>query len=259
MNGYPHALTVEAALEILDVLENAKEGLSLSEVACKLGMYKSRAHRLVRSLERKGFATRVGQNGKFFLGAKLIALGRAAHLQLNVLSYAQPVMERLAQETKATVVLRILDRDELLAICLVESPEVLKVSYPVGSRSPFYYGACGKLLSAYLSEGQFEDRLRRVRLRRIAPKTIIDPKEFRRHLQLIRRRGYAFSDEEGISGVRAVAAPVIDPQGQTIAALGVGLPKHQLPLGDVTKLVKQTKKAAEKISSALRNLRNESE
>jgi DNA-binding IclR family transcriptional regulator len=245
-----HAVTVEAALEILDLLAASNQALSLSDVSRKIGMYKSRVYRLIKTLEKKGLTTKVLNNGRYVLGPKLISLGKAAQQQLNILRYAQGAMEELAKQSKATAILRVLEDDELVAIAIVESDEVLKVSYPVGTRNRFFYGASGQLLSAYLPETVLQQWISRQRLKKFDNKTTFHREAFMRELKTVRRRGYAFSDES-VTGVRSVAVPVRGPQGEVLAALGLGLPKQLFPLKKLHPLVEQAKKAAEKISLAL--------
>jgi DNA-binding IclR family transcriptional regulator len=245
-----HAITVEAALEILDLLAASKDALTLSEVSRKVGMYKSRVYRLIRSLENSGLATRVLTNGRYLLGPKLISLGNAAQRQLNILTYAQPIMEALVKQSKATVILRVLEHDELVAIAIVESPEALKVSYPVGTRNPFYYGASGQVLCAYLPPAVLQRLTSRKRLKKFEKRAVFHGEAFMKELKAVLRRGYAFCNES-ITGVRSVAVPVLGPGGEVVAALGLGLPKYLFPLKKLQPLVEQAKKAAEQISLAL--------
>ena len=245
-----YAVTVEAALKILEMLAASKEAMTLAEVARQSGMYKSRVYRLVNSLEKMGLTTRVFNNGRYLLGPKLIALGKAAQHQLNILSHAQPIMEDLVRQSKATVILRVLEHDQLVAIAIVESPEVLRVSYPVGTRNPFYYGSSGQLLSAYLPEAVLQQWLSRERLKKLEGRNPLRREAFIKKLKTVRRRGYAFSNES-ITGVRSLAVPVLGPEGQVLAALGLGLPKHFFPLKKLFPLVGQAKKAADEISRAV--------
>jgi IclR family acetate operon transcriptional repressor len=108
--------------------------------------------------------------------------------------------------------------------------------------------ATGKLLLAYQPPGDQERLLGRLELCQFAPRTITDLGELRRDLKATRQRGYAISDEEGVEGIVAFAAPVASPDGRTAAALGVAAPKVRVSSDHAAQLRRAVQEAAEEIA-----------
>lgn len=241
----------QTVLRVLALFGPRVADRGVTEVARALGCYKSRAHRALRLLEQERFLQRRPSSGRYALGPRAYELGRAATDQFSPAELAGPFLEALARAVRATALLRTLTGGEVLTVALCESPEAVKVSLQRGSWAPFNYGATGKVLCAALPEAEVSRLIREHGLQRLTPKTITNPTRFRQELALVRRRGYAFSDEEALPGVRGVAAPVFGPGGEILAALGVTLPAAQLPLRRLPAVVRAVRRAAAGLSAAL--------
>ena len=106
----------------------------------------------------------------------------------------------------------------------------LGVDVRIGSRVPAYSSAVGQAILAWLPR---EAQLRVLRgqplIKRTAT-TLTDIDALVQRLDTVRARGYAVSDQENVSGVVVVAAPVFDIDGLPIAALSVAAPVWQTSL-----------------------------
>ena len=256
----PSRLTLQApiglaqiVLRTLALFSPTASDWGVTEVARVFGCYKSRAHRALSLLEQERFLQRQPESGRYALGPRAYELGRAAAAHFSLAEASRPILEAMTRELRGAAVLRtLMASGEILTVELCESPEAIKVSHQEGVRTPFNFGATGKVLCAALSEPQLATLIRQHGgLPRFTPKTICDPERFQRELAIVRRRGYAFSDGEALYGVRGVAAPVFRAGGEVVAALGVTLPGIQLPLRRLPTMARAVRRAASELSEVL--------
>ena len=240
------APSVRKAFEILGVLSSSKEGLGVSEIARGLKMAKSTVHGMTSALEDLGAVMRDPHTKRYRLGVKLFELGRSAYSQIDLKTLARPVMEKLMEETQASVFLGILNRDHVTVLDIVESRQDLKITAPVGATIPLFAGAVGKVFLASMEREQTEKIIRSKGLTRFTDNTIVDPELYFEELRRVRKRGYAVDDEEYILGVRAVASPIVG-LGPLMSAIWVVGFKASLDEKKMKALIELTRKAAEDI------------
>lgn len=213
---------VERALDILMCFTKDSD-LGLTEIAGKIGLHKSTVHRLLTTLEEKGFVIRNSATEKYRLGLKIWEL--SAHLSHNddPAILLLPLMEQLRDRLGETVSLYLRDGTDRLRIQAVQSNQAIRRVAPVGARLPLYVGASSKVLVAYAEE----DDVRAVLDSPEWPATV-DRSAYVAQLEEIRRLGYATSYEEREPGAAAVSAPIFDRTGKIAAALSVSGPVSRL-------------------------------
>lgn len=214
------------------------------------GEEKSTLSRLTKVLEDSGYLRRAPDN-VFSLSLKLLRFAEVAKASFDLSHEAEPILRGLRDKSRGTVALRIIEGNELVTVALLESPEPMRVSHPVGGRTAYNFGSYGKVVLAFCDAEELNVRLREAPLHAFTPHTITNPKLLRKALANVRRNGYAFSDEEGLLGARAVAAPVWNHQLKLIGALGVSFPKVALDLKNVARLGALVRDAARHLSNAL--------
>jgi DNA-binding IclR family transcriptional regulator len=247
--------TIDRVSLLLEVLAQAPAGISLGELAARVRLPKGTTHRLLSSLAFFGFARQDPESKKYFLGYKVVELGQRVLNQLDLRREARPYLMDLAEKTRETVHLVLLDRQEVLYLDRVEADEdlrVLRTGSKIGTRTTAHSSAVGKVLLAHLRGGQFEDFIRQKGLPRKTPKTITNPNDLRRHLRMVRDLGYAVDDEENEEGVRCVAAPLRDESGAVVAAISISGPSVRMtPKLIRDSLNREVREAALKISAKL--------
>ncbi|AFV77381.1 IclR family transcriptional regulator [Thermus oshimai] len=233
----------------LALLEKVGEGVhTLEGLARALGVPKSTAHRLARALVQAGYLRHQPRRG-YALGPKLIRLGFQAHAQQELLLLARPHLEWLRDRTGETVHLGVLEGGEVVYVDKLPGRRELQLASRVGSRFPAQSTALGKALLAHLPEEvwarHFVPGLRRT------PRTIGDLEAFREELRCTRARGYALDLEENEVGVRCVAAPIRDGQGQVVAAVSVSTAAVYLDEARIQEVAPLVQEAARRISAEL--------
>ncbi len=220
------AQSVERALAVLRAIDQAEDGLGVSEIAQRRGLTVSTAHRLTRVLCDAGLVSQDPRTDRYQLGPALVVLGRRAEDRLGY-RLALPELEKLADATGESVNLGIRAGSDVLVVLDVTSRQPLRFDQAAGSLVPLYTSAMGKCLLAFGTNlGAAVESL--PELRPVTPSTITDRDTLRRELEQVRNRGWAVNDEERTPGVRAVAAPVVVEQ-LAVAAIAVQGPTIRVP------------------------------
>jgi len=92
---------------------------------------------------------------------------------------------------------------------IVESRQDLNITAPVGSTIPLFAGAVGKVFLASMPEVHAKKIVQSKGLPRFTDNSIVDMDLYFNELKQVKEKGYAIDDEEYITGVRAVASPLI--------------------------------------------------
>lgn len=246
---YYRVHAVERALDILKLYSVEQHELCLADIAQKLGVHKSTAHRLVRTLERAGFLTRNSNTGAYGLGLKLVELGAVVLNNLELRRQARLHLERLHRDTQQTVHLAILDDGEVVYVDKIEGNTPVRLYSQVGRRAPAHCTALGKVLLAHLPPNAAREILIRKGMRRYTPDTIVSVSELMQHLVTVRERGYALDLVEHEPLVHCVAAPIRDYTGRVVAALSVTLIAARVPEEEIARHVALVKRTAAAISA----------
>jgi IclR family transcriptional regulator, acetate operon repressor len=238
-------------LAVLELFRERGADLGISEIAERLSLSASTVHRIVRALVDEGYLAQNEQTDRYYLGRSAVLLGQAANERLG-LHRAQLVLERIREETGESVNLGVRDGNEMLVVIRAESKHALRFSQEPGSRLPVYATAMGK---AYLSHGSLSieqevaalDRP----LRALTTRTLTSAPKLREELTRIRRRGYSIDDEEALAGVRCVAAPILSPNGEMLAAVAIQAPAVRMPRTRLKQLSGVIRQAADEIAQVM--------
>ena len=233
--------SIERVSLILDTLSVYPQGLSLGDLAVKVDLTKGTTHRLLASLVYLGYVRQDSKTKTYNLGFKLVELGNRLLSQIDFRTEAHPLLVELAEKTKETVHLVILDRNEVLYIDKVEAnqqPTGLRMVSMLGSRIPPHCSAVGKVLLAAMPREKLDRLIDRQGLPIRTENTITDRDRFYEHLQLVSRRGYALDKEENEIGIRCAGAPVYDQSGEVIAAISISVPTIRVKMRELETVLK---------------------
>ncbi|MBE3580657.1 MAG: IclR family transcriptional regulator [Thermoanaerobacteraceae bacterium] len=233
-------------LTLLECFTFDKPEWGVTELSERLGLYKSVVHRMLVTLESRGFVSQDPATKKYRLGIKVFELGMVVASQMDLRKVAKPVMEELAAKTGETVLLEVVDELQGLCIEKVESPQSMKCTSQVGKRVPLYAGAPTKVLMAYLPE-EIIDKIIGQGLERFTEQTVVDPDELLRQLAVIRQQGYCISWGEMDIGSVGIACPIWNHEKRVVAALSIVGPEIRIR-ERVEEFLSYCRDAAEEIS-----------
>jgi DNA-binding IclR family transcriptional regulator len=222
--------TVEAvkrAMDILTAFSHAEPELALSQIVARTGLAKTTAFRILATLCDRGFCTHDPVTSRYSLGFEVLSLADIRRRQANVRDVAMPVMRQIRDQVNETIVLSVRTSDFRVHIDFVEGLHPMRRMADPGRQAPLYAGAASKVLLAGLDDTEIDDYLGRTRLKRLSKNTITSVPALRRNIGLIRRRGYAESKSELIGGGGALAAPVKDYSGATVAVIDILTPESR--------------------------------
>ena len=207
-------------LEALDFLVESQSPVRLTDIASKLGVEKSNAVHVLKTLVAGGYAEQ--DRSRRYGATKKVSQpyrdGRVLEEIVDCKERCRPVLERLVRETGECAHLAVLVRERVWYIDKVDSSLPLKVDHPIGSLSPLHCSALGK---AFLAFGLAEQT---GTLTAFTPKTLTNLAALSSEISRTRVQGYAVDDEEFAPGIRCVARPVLDGTGRMIAAIGISGP-----------------------------------
>lgn len=241
--------TVERAAEVLRQFSCDGPALGLQELARSLGLPRSTAHRLLRSMEAAGFLVYDPESRTYRLGLWLARLGEVAMASVELRTAARPYLQSLAAETGESALLLVVRGSSAVVIDVQESQSPLRLTLPVGTPWPLHAGASNRVILAFLPAHEREEILRQP-LDRITQRTITDPDRLRRELHWVRHRGFAYSVGELTPGVAAVAVPIL-ADGRLLGGLAVAGPAARLTRGRVPGVVRRLQEAAAAIARNL--------
>lgn len=216
------APSVQKAFKILQAISETSNGLGISDLSKKLKIGKSTVHGITMALEEMGVLVRDPFYKRYTLGYGLLELCRTAYGKIELKEKARKPMEKLMEKVGETVFLGVLNGDHVTILDMVESRNEMKITSPPGTRLPLLAGATGRVLLSQTEKGKAEEMIKKKGLVRYTLKTVVDPKQFLKEVEKVKKQGYAVDDEEYIPGVRAIAAPLLFASSPPAALWVVG-------------------------------------
>ncbi len=231
-------------LDVLEHLAGQRDGLALGDLARRLSMSKSGTHGVLSILVRRGFVDRL-PGGVYRLGLKAWQVGNDMR-EAELTRIAQPIMERLVQETGEGAILGVLTGFDVVYLTRVEGALTVRVHAQVNDRIPANCTSTGLVLLAFQTPAYLDAHLPSA-LAATSDETITDIEALRRELKRTRARGYAINRGGWRIDVGGIAAPVFDAGGAIIAGLCVAAPSYRMTKDWFGRVVPVTLRAAETI------------
>jgi IclR family transcriptional regulator, KDG regulon repressor len=222
--GRSHAETltgVASAARILREFGKHDTQLGVSQLARRVGVGKSTAHRTIWTLVEEGLLEKVQETGLFRLTATMRSLGASAETAQRLHEAATIPLDHLRALTDGTLHIGILDGADVLYVERREGPGAISVFRSVGARNSAHLTSSGKVLLAFLPPDQQQALVAGMRLTAKTPRTITSRSALVAELGKVRRQGYAENRGESQAGMCSIAAPVRDPLGRVVASVSV--------------------------------------
>jgi DNA-binding IclR family transcriptional regulator len=240
--------SLDRAIDVLEVLEDAHTGLRLSEIARRADLHVATTQRILAALEARGRVER--DDSRYRAGAALL-FGAHAYLTASPLvSAARPILQDLASETGLASSVFVRTGHSRAIIARVEGSDPLRYELPVGERLPLHVGA-GKVLAAQLEADEMESLIGEVAPFTTATGVEVTAEGLRAELEQVRARGFSLSYGERVLGSRSVAAPVRTREGMVVAAIQIAGTSESFPESRVEALSAAIRNAADALGRRL--------
>ncbi|MFZ9151646.1 MAG: IclR family transcriptional regulator domain-containing protein, partial [Burkholderiales bacterium] len=195
--------------------------MTLSEVAMRSGLTRAAARRILLTLLELGY---VAQDGRSFtLTPRILDLGYSYLSSMPLSTMAQPVMVELGNRFNHSVSVAALDGSEVVYLLRVPKRNLLNTPgiSLAGMRLPAYVSSMGRVMLAALPADELKRVLDASDLRALTPKTVYQRAALEEEIRKCGRQGYSLIVDEMEEGLSAVAAPIINAGGRTIAAMNI--------------------------------------
>ncbi|MEN1986819.1 MULTISPECIES: IclR family transcriptional regulator [Paenibacillus] len=244
---------ISKAVQILDLLlpQGTEKDMSVTEISKALNMPVQSVHRLLSSLAEHGFVTQNTKTKRYKLGLSLMKYGFLMWDSLMLRTVARPVMEELSKRTKETVYLSVRENAEGIYIDSVDSPQVLKISEPIGLRLPLFIGASNRVILAFLNSGLQKTLLDSFDWNDIPSLKPLSREYIEQELAKIKQNGYAITSSEATEGTTGIGAPIFSYENTVIGSLNVAGPSIRFDEENVEKYANLAIKYANLISNEL--------
>ncbi len=241
-------------LEVIRSFSASAPAQTLSEVASKTGLTRAGARRILLTLQTLGY---VASDGKYFeLTPRILDLGFAYLSSQPLWNLATPLLETLAEAVQESCSAGVLDGLDIVYVARVHTHKIMSTNLGVGSRLPAFWTSMGRMLLA----GQPDDRLQA--LMAIRPReaftryTLVEDADLLTAIDQVRHQGWALINQELEEGLISMAAPVLNAQGQVVAAINVsGQANRTNPEEMQARILPPLLRAAEGVSQLLRTAR----
>jgi len=230
--------SLERGLAILSAFTPDSPYLGISEVARKLDLTRSTAHRYVATLATLGYLQQDDATRKYRLGSRVLDLGFSTLGSFGLREIAAPHLRRLTDTTGYTTNIAIRDDTDVILIDRVRGRpgryHQFEFTLHVGSRLPSYCSAIGKAMLAYLPRPELDHLLDRVEFVQHGPRTVPSRSALLSQLESVRRTGVAVNDEELYNSIRSIAVPVRSRSGDVVASINIAFPWSPVPVTELT-------------------------
>lgn len=218
-------------LAVIEAFQEGTVGLSVSQVAGRTGLDRATARRCLLTLHALGYAN---YDGKYFrLAPRTLRLGHAYYRSASLPATVQPVLEELSAQTGESASVSLLDATEIIYVARASQTRVMTINLTPGSRLPAYCSSMGRVLLAALPPARARDILERSERRAHTPHTVTSVDALMDLLATVAAQGYAGIDQELELGLCSLSVPLLDTDGEVVAAMNIGANLARSPLPEM--------------------------
>ncbi|MGQ4557644.1 IclR family transcriptional regulator domain-containing protein [Halobellus sp. GM3] len=219
--------TIKSAHTLFAVIERIREsdGITVTQIARDLDVSPSTAHAHLKTLEKESWA--VKRDSQYYLSLQFLEYGILARDQWDIVEYAKPHLQYIAEETKEAVWLVCEERGYGVFLDSAIGEHGVSVGGKIGSTVPLHWIAAGKAILSQYPEEHIREIIDDVGLHKKGPNSITTESELESELEEIRDQGVAFAEGELFGGLRAIGVPIMH-NGNVLAGLSIGGPSNRL-------------------------------
>ncbi len=243
--------TITRVLDIIDAVSRAERPMSPTELSFILDIPKPSIHRLLQQLEADNYL-QTNMRGLLVPGDKMhsIALGVLHSSRYKALR--QAILKNLAKKIGETCGIAIPDGTDMIYYDRVQTNWPLRIYLPVGSHTPVWCTASGKLYLSSLPKERRHRIIQNLSLDKLARNTLIDPESLEKELLHIQANELGIDNEEFVDGMVACSVPIKDQDGKLFACLFTHAPLIRKTLDDLLTFEPMLRQAAIELGELLK-------
>jgi IclR family pca regulon transcriptional regulator len=227
--------TIEKGLTILSLFDRDHSKRSLSEISRLTGINKTSVYRFVNTLVELGYLRKNSSNRLIRLGPRAFVLGHNFFHGFDLLQGFKPIIDRTSMQHSVSIDSALRHGRTLISLYRRELPNLIYFRLPLVMED-LHARALGKAILANLEEKELAGILKSLRLNRLTPKTITRKEDLQRELKVTKSRGYSINNEEYLSGLICIGAPLVNFNTKTVAgAVSLDFAASEFPLDLIEK------------------------
>ena len=242
--------SLDRALALLEIVAEA-DGLTLTDLAQRAGVPPSTAHRILATLQAHEYVSHDEQRGLWLIGVRAFEVGSSFLRNRKLAETGRSIMRELMEECGETVNLAIEDDGRIEYISQAERDKASRAGHRAGSRGAIQAWGVGKALLTARSDDQVRRILHKTGLEKFTPNTLADPESLFTELKESRTRGWAIDNEERMTGMRCVAAPIYNEHGEAFASVSISGPTVRMTDERLGELGPKVRRAAKAITKSI--------
>ncbi|MDA7415213.1 helix-turn-helix domain-containing protein [Xenophilus arseniciresistens] len=206
-------------MSVLESFDTERQRLNATLAAQRAGLTRAAARRHLLTLAHLGYLETDGSY--FWLAPKVLRFSGSYLASARLPRAIQPTLNRLAAQTGESFSAVVRDGDEVVIVARSGTLRMLAYGLHLGARLPVHATSTGRVLLAAETRAAFTAWMKGRALPRLTLHTVTEPRRFREVIAQVRRLDYCVAIEEHELGVHALAVPLRNMQGRTVAALNV--------------------------------------
>lgn len=240
------------ALQIFEVLAVRTAPMRLQELARELHMPESTLLRFLNTMIDFGYVAKDPQNSRYGLTLKLAQLGSQVHSNYPYQRIIHPYLEEVSRELQEPVSMSVEQDGSVVYVDTVDGPDhMLRTLQRIGKAAPMHSTGAGKVLLQNYSSSLLERYVESKGLPAFTENTITRADLFFEELQAVKKRGFAYDNEECELGVRCVAFPIKDFSGKNVAAMSISAPVSRLSSEKEERVIEVLRDVSRRVSERL--------
>lgn len=217
--------TLVRGLRLLELIGQARDGATLTELAVAAELDKGTVARLLSTIRTAGWAVQSADDRKFRLAGKALSLSHDTSNHADIKLLARSHLMKLRERWNETINLGIIEGHHIVYIEVIHSTATVRVMSWIGQRNVLTSTALGRALLSRIPAGELQQLLS---LLPDAPKSAAGKARLIQRIDECRERGYAIDDEENEPEVFCVGAAICDVSGSPVAAFSVSGPAGRM-------------------------------
>jgi IclR family KDG regulon transcriptional repressor len=242
--------SLRTSLQVLNLFSLELPEVTLSEIAHRLDIGISTAHRIINTLSEQGFIVKDPFTRNLRLGASILGMGTVVMKNNELCVKAEPYVQKLAKETGESTHLSILKDNSVVYLQKFDSSHPVYLLSHIGRKNPIHATSSGQAIIAFQKKEVIKNVVRE-ELPSFTSQTITNENDFLKLLTRIQNKGYSVSKEELHEGVSSISAPIQNGSGNVIASLTIAGPTARIISTRTDFFIKSVLQTAKEISAVI--------
>lgn len=220
--------SVDTACKVIKALKEL-DGAGVTELANHTGVTKGTIHCHLATLNENELVCK--EDDKYRLSLRFLELGEYTKQNIDILNIVKPEIRNLADEHDARTqfVVEEHGRGVFVKHYVASSSHVPLPPKLPGITFSLHGTSSGKSILAFLPEERVDEIISMHGMDQLTENTITDKQQLYDELAEIREQGFALNDSENQHGLRAVGAPILDPNNYPLGAISISMPASRMP------------------------------